>query len=190
MKTLILNGSPRKNGDTVSLIREVTKRLTGEFRTVDAYYCDISPCVDCRYCREHSGCAIDDEMQQLYDYIRECDNIIIASPVYFSELTGKLLDLGSRLQTYYCAASFRKERPIKKQKKGAVILVGGGDGHMDKAYGTSCTLLRLMNCTEIHPLVSSHDTDRMPAAEDRDAVLGTESIVSFLENHAEQRTDR
>ena len=94
MKTLIMNGSPRKNGDTVSLIRKVTEKLTGEFRIIDAYYCSISPCVDCRYCREHSGCSIEDEMQQIYDYIRECDNIIIASPVYYSELTGKLLELG------------------------------------------------------------------------------------------------
>ena len=181
MKTLILNGSPRKNGDTVSLIREVTQKLPGECRTVDAYYCDISPCVDCRYCREHSRrCAIEDEMQQVYDCIQECDNIIIASPVYFSELTGKLLDLGSRLQVYYCAAAFRNEKPVMKPKRGAVILVGGGDGRMDKAYGTACTLLHLMNCQSIHELVCSHDTDKTPAIEDRNAVLGTESIVRFF----------
>lgn len=180
MKTLIMNGSPRKNGDTVSLIRKVTEKLTGEFRIIDAYYCSISPCVDCRYCREHSGCSIEDEMQQIYDYIRECDNIIIASPVYYSELTGKLLDLGSRLQTYYCAAAFRKEEPAIKPKKGAVILVGGGDGRMEKAYETACTLLRLMNCHVIHPPVCSHNTDQVPAADDGNAILGTESIIEFF----------
>ena len=62
MKTLILNGSPRANGDTVSLIKELTKKLPGEYKIVDAYQCDVSPCVDCRYCWEHSGCAIADEM--------------------------------------------------------------------------------------------------------------------------------
>ena len=93
MKTLILNGSPRANGDTVSLIKELTKKLPGEYKIVDAYHCDVSPCVDCRYCWEHPGCAIADEMQEIYAYIQECDNILIASPVYFSELTGKLLDL-------------------------------------------------------------------------------------------------
>ncbi len=182
MKTLILNGSPRKNGDTAALIGKITEKLTGECKIIDAYTCAVSPCVDCRYCWEHSGCAINDEMQRVYDYIRECDNIIIASPVYFSELTGKLLDLGSRLQTFYCAAAFRKETPIVRPKKGAVILVGGGDGHMDRAYGTACVLLRQMNCRLIHPPVCSRNTNTLPAAEDRNAILGTESIVRFFED--------
>lgn len=180
MKTLVLNGSPRKNGDTASLIRKVTEKITGEYRIINAYSCNISPCIDCRYCREHPGCAIEDEMQEVYEYIRECDNILIASPVYFSELTGKLLDLGSRLQTYYCSVAFRKEKPIPKEKKGAVILVGGGDGRMDKAYSTACILLRHMNCRTIHEPVSSHHTNDLPAAEDRNAIQGTESIIRFF----------
>ena len=36
MKTLIINGSPRKNGDTVSLINVLTEHLTGEYKIVDA----------------------------------------------------------------------------------------------------------------------------------------------------------
>jgi multimeric flavodoxin WrbA len=180
MKTLILNGSPRENGDTVSLLRKVTEKLPGEYKIVNAYRCGISPCIDCRYCWTHSGCAIMDEMQEVYDFIRECDNILIASPVYFSELTGKLLDVGSRLQVYYCAAAFRKEKLIEKEKKGAVILVGGGDGRMDHAYSTACVLLRQMNCRTIHELVSSHHTNEIPAAEDAKAIQGTESIVQFF----------
>lgn len=125
MKTLILNGSPRINGDTESLI---------------------------------------------------------ASPIYFSELTGKLLDVGSRLQTYFCAGFFRKENPIPKSKKGAVILVGGGDGHMDKAYGTACTLLHHMNCCDIHESVFSHNTNIRPAVNDKQALLGVRSIIDFFKN--------
>ena len=181
MKTLILNGSPRENGDTASLIKEVIRKLPGEYKTVDAYRSSISPCVDCRYCWEHDGCAIHDEMQEVYEYIQECDNILIASPVYFSELTGKLLDLGSRLQAYYCASFFRKEKPILKEKKGAVILVGGGDCHMDKAYSTACILLHHMNCQTIHEPVCSHNTNKTPAADDIHAIQGTDSIVRFFE---------
>lgn len=180
MKTLILNGSPRENGDTASLIKTATEKMDGEYKLIHAYRCNISPCVDCRYCWDHAGCAIGDEMQEVYEYIRECDNILIASPVYFSELTGRLLDLGSRLQTYYCSAAFRKEKPIPKEKKGAVVLVGGGDGHLDKAYSTACILLRQMNCRTIHELVSSHHTNEIPAAEDQNAIRGIKSIVSFF----------
>ncbi|MFW6002597.1 MAG: flavodoxin family protein [archaeon] len=84
MKTLIFNGSPRKNGDTMVLINEVINNLEGEYKIVDAYDCNIGACVDCRYCWENAGCCIEDEMQEVYKYIMECDNILIASPLYFS----------------------------------------------------------------------------------------------------------
>ena len=180
MKTLIINGSPRPNGDTVSLIRRLEEGLAGEYMVVDAYRCNISPCVDCRYCKEHSGCAIQDGMQEVYDYIQTCGNVVIASPMYFSEVTGKVLDVCSRLQTYFSARFFRGETPIAKEKRGAVILVGGGDGAPDKAHSTARTLLHQMNCRDIHPMVCSHDTDHRPAIEDAQALAGVESIVRFF----------
>ena len=70
-------------------------------------------------------------MQDIYKYIQVCENILIVSPLYFSELAGKLLDVGSRPQTYFCDRFFRNEEPVVKSKKGAVILVGGGDFHID-----------------------------------------------------------
>lgn len=107
MKTLVINGSPRPNGDTASLIRRLTEGLAGEYKEVAAYRCQISPCIDCRFCKDHSGCAIQDEMQEIYSYIQECDSIVIASPIYFSEVTGRVLDVGIRLQTYFCARFYR-----------------------------------------------------------------------------------
>ena len=180
MKTLIFNGSPRRNGDTASLIETITEKIAGEYKIVEAYRCSISPCVDCRHCWKNSGCAIDDEMQEIYPYIQKCDNILIASPVYFSELTGKLLDVGSRLQTYYCARAFRKEEPVPKPKKGAVILVGGGDGSIDTAYKTARILLRHMNCQSIHEAVYSHNTNEKPATEDKKVLAGIDSILHFF----------
>lgn len=182
MKTMILNGSPRIMGDTTQLIKNITANIAGEYRIVDAYRCNISPCVDCRYCWEKQGCTINDEMQEVYEYIQNCDNILIASPIYFSELTGKLLDIGSRLQTYFCARYFRKEEPVIKSKKGAVILVGGGDGNANKAYDTACTLLHHMNCYNIHKVVYSHNTNERPAIEDETALVGINSILEFLNN--------
>ena len=90
MKTLIINGSPRPKGDTASLVRRLAEHLRGEVKIVDAYRCNISPCVDCRYCWQNEGCAISDGMQELYAYLESCDNAVIASPVYFSELRAKL----------------------------------------------------------------------------------------------------
>lgn len=180
MKTLIINGSPRVNGDTAGLLGILKERLAGEYWVLDAYRRDISPCVDCRYCKARSGCAIQDGMREVYDYIQKCDNVVIASPIYFSEITGRVLDVGSRLQTYFCAKFFRGEKPVEKEKRGAVILAGGGDGAPDKAYETARTLLKLMNCREIHNMVCSHATDKQPAVKDTQAVEGVKHIAAFL----------
>ena len=182
MRALIINGSPRVGGDTESLIHIIRGSLPGECKILNAYRCNISPCVDCRYCWENQGCAIQDEMQEIYDYIQVCDNILIASPIYFSELTGKLLDVGSRLQTYFCARFFRNEEAISKPKRGAVLLVGGGDGRMDKAYETACTLLHHMHCYDIHEAVYSHNTNERPAIKDERALIGVQSIARFFIN--------
>ena len=179
-KTLIFNASPRVKGDTVSLIDIITKKLEGEYIVVNAYRSSIAPCIDCRYCYDKEGCAINDDMQQIYTYIQECDNIIIASPIYFSQLTGRLLDVASRLQTYFCARHFRNEEPIQKPKKGGVVLVGGGDGHFDSAHSTSLTLMHHMNCHDVFELVSCHSTNARPAIEDPDIAGKIEKMVEFL----------
>jgi len=179
-KTLIINGSPRVQGDTVGLLSHLLPKINGEYKIVNAYESGISPCVDCRYCQTHKGCSIQDEMQEVYTYLEDCDTVIIASPIYFSELTGKLLDFASRLQTYFSARFFRKEIPILKPKKGAVLLVGGGDGNPMKAYETACTLLHHMNCYDIHPLVVSHSTNERPAIEDEKALQGIKDVEVFL----------
>lgn len=180
MKTLILNGSPRPHGDTASLLSRLTAQLPGEIEVIDAYRCGIAPCVDCRHCWTHLGCCVQDGMQAVYRAIEEADAIVIASPVYFSELTGKLLDLCSRLQMYYCARAFQGQRLITRPKKGAVILVGGGDGAPDRAHETARMLLRQMNCTSIHPLVVSHNTNHAPASEDAQTLAGVDSVARFL----------
>lgn len=180
MKTLILNGSPRKEGDTVRLINKIIENLNGEYKIINAYDCGIQPCIDCRYCWKNTGCCVNDGMQEIYEYIQECDNVLIASPIYFSELTGSLLNIGSRLQTYFCASFFRKEKPILKNKKGAVILVGGGDGNIDKAYSTACCLLHHMNTFDILPAVYSHNTNNRPALEDESALRGVNGIIRFF----------
>ena len=180
MRTLIFNGSPRVKGDTAQLLERLKAQLPGRVTVVDAYRCGLSPCVDCRYCWTHTGCAIDDGMKALYREIEEADCIVIASPVYFSELTGQLLNVLSRLQMYYCARAFQGRTFITREKRGAVILVGGGDGAPDRAEATARMLLRQMNCTRVHPLVGSFGTNNAPAIDDQQALAGVDSIARFL----------
>ncbi len=180
MKTLILHGSPRKKGDTAALLQILTAELDGEFRIVDTYRADIAPCLDCRFCRSHAGCAIDDDMTALYRYIEDCDNIVLASPMYFNELTGRMLDICSRLQMYFSAAHFRHAPIPIRPKRGGVILTGGGMGNPEKPYDTAVNLLHHMGAKEIFPLVCSFGTDAVPAAMDDDAAAAVRQLAAFL----------
>lgn len=67
-----------------------------------------------------------------------------------------------------------------KSKKGAVILVGGGDGYIDTAYSTACTLLHHMNCYNIHDVVYSHNTNEIPAIDNKNVLLGLNNILDYF----------
>ena len=73
MRTLIFNGSARKNGDTQSLIEELTRQLEGEVRIINAHDCNVRACIDCRRCWEKPECSIQDDWQQIDPYqLRQC----------------------------------------------------------------------------------------------------------------------
>ncbi len=183
MKTLIFNGSPRKNGDTVSLINKLIESLDGEYTVVNTYYSDISRCVDCRYCWSDTGCSINDDMTEIYDYLTDCDNVVFATPIYFSQPTGKLLDICSRFQKYYAEKQFQEKTPKIKSKKGAVILVGGGDGKPDSAYETLKGIMRHINVTDIFKSVGSFNTNILSAKNDKIILREINELADFLNKH-------
>lgn len=131
-------------------------------------------------CRNQPGCSIEDDMQDIYRYLELCDNVVIASPLYFMELTGSLLSAASRLQTYFSAQYFRNEAPLLSRKKGAVLLTGGGNRDCGNAYKTSVRLLKSMNVQEIFPVVYASQTDQLPAKDNREALKGVRCAAEFL----------
>lgn len=170
MKTLIINGSPRKNGDTAALIDELTKHLAGEIRVISCHD-NISPCIDCRCCWTHAGCAVKDGMQEIYEYLIDCDNVVLASPIWFSSLSGPVLNLTSRFQTYFSAKRFRNEAVYRKPKKGLILLVGGHAGTEIHPLETARMILRTAGCVkEDIASVVSMNTDEVPAKEDFSAL--------------------
>ena len=180
MKTLILNGSPRKNGDTAFLQQEFLAHLKGEYRMIHAYDGTIRPCIDCRYCWKNPGCSIQDGMQELYEQIQEADNILIASPIFFSEISGPLLSVTSRLQTYFCGRVFRKEKPVPKAKKGGILLIQGGDRPMDKGLDTVRELLAEMNAGMMGKPVCYKNSDRYPPDKHPELLEDVRQLARFF----------
>jgi multimeric flavodoxin WrbA len=179
IKTLIISGSPRKKGDSMTLINEMIY-LNGEVKIIETYYDNISPCLDCRYCWENEGCSIDDEMQEIYKLLDEVDNIILASPLYFSELSGELLSFASRLQTFFVARCIRKEVDFElKEKNGVLILTGGGDGSPDDAIRRANIIFRHINVKPIGKVLSLN-TNKKSANQDAQALNRVKELALNL----------
>ncbi|MBQ6823053.1 MAG: flavodoxin family protein [Clostridia bacterium] len=171
MKTLIINGSPRKDGDTAALIRAYKDGLLGEAAELSAFDLKIAPCTDCRACRTLHRCVQRDAMEEVEAALAECDRVLIASPVWMGSLPAPLLALGSRLQWRWYA---RESLP---PKKGAILLAAGGSGDVSGARRSAELMLRLMGVKGRIPFAGSLATDTLPAAEDETALTAAKAIA-------------
>ena len=100
MKVLILNGSPRKNGNTTILLDEACKVFENEgveYKIIDVGQKNIRGCAGCGYCSTHDECAIKDEVNDAAKYFKDADGILVASPVYYASPNGTLISFLDRL---------------------------------------------------------------------------------------------
>jgi multimeric flavodoxin WrbA len=179
MRTLIINGSPRPNGDITSLLGVAKQELTGEIVEISAYRNKISPCVDCRACHKKIGCQIIDDMQIILD--NNFDNVIIASPVHMGTLTPPMLSILSRFQANYVAKRFLNSPIEPHPKKAVIILVGGGDGEPHEALRQSKFLARSLGGTFTDKtIITSLKTDFTAAIEDAVAVHNLKEAIRKL----------
>ena len=116
MKTLILNGSPRKNGDTAQLLELAKAQLQGTYHVVSAYTADIHPCIDCRHCQKQFGCIFADEMEAVYTYLKDCDRILLASP--FFRINRFAVKCNQSLATLFLRTIFQKRTDSAAYSKG------------------------------------------------------------------------
>lgn len=123
----IYNGSPRKNGNTSSLIEFFIQGLDrSKFlaKTTFLYDKKINPCTDCRICKTGNlVCKVRDDMQEVYNSIDGCDIMIIGTPIYWFGPTAKMKLLLDRLRPYYA-----NKRLVGKK---AILILPSGVGEKD-----------------------------------------------------------
>ena len=179
MKTLIINGSPRRGGNTAALVAELKAHLAGEVVEISAFYSGIAPCVDCRGCWKTAECVVKDGMQTIYD--DDFDNVVVASPVYYGTLPGQVLNLMSRLQPWHAAVFFLNKPLDQRPKKSAAILTAGGKGNQARSMHHLRAMFRMLNARgfEDH-LACSPNTDTIPADRDEAAKAQVRAIAQWL----------
>jgi multimeric flavodoxin WrbA len=140
VKIIAFNGSPRPGGNTEILLTEALKPLRESGHVVTVFKLngmDIKPCQDCGGCTTTGVCIQKDNMQKVFDAIREADRIILASPIFFFGLSAQTKAMIDRCQAFWCEKYLlKKEIPAGPYgRKGLLLLVGG----MKKETGKECS---------------------------------------------------
>jgi len=112
-KVLILEGSPRMNGNSAILAKQVAagaKDAGAEVETIYLHYMNIHPCSACEGCQgaKELDCVIDDDMKTLYPKVRRADAILFASPIYFFTMSAQTKLFIDRCYALGC--TIQKER--------------------------------------------------------------------------------
>ena len=100
MKVLILNGSPRVNGNTAVAVEEMRKIFEGEgieAEIVQVGNKEVRGCIACGKCGETGKCVFDDVVNELAPKFEEADGLVLASPVYYASANATLIAVLDRL---------------------------------------------------------------------------------------------
>ena len=100
MKVLMINGSPRVNGNTSIALKEMEKIFAEEgveSETIQIGNKDIRGCIDCGTCAAKGSCVFDDPVNEIAPKFREADGLVVASPVYYASANGTLISFLDRL---------------------------------------------------------------------------------------------
>lgn len=106
MKVLMINGSPNGNGCTktaLSIVADTLKKEGVESEIITVGNKAIRGCIGCRKCFEIGKCVFDDCVNEIAPKFKECDGIVIGSPVYYASANGTLISFLDRL-FYSCFA--------------------------------------------------------------------------------------
>lgn len=179
MKVLLINGSPRKEGNTYLALREMEKIFEQEQVESEIIHIGNKPirgCIACRVCAQKGKCVFDDCVNEIAPKFQEADGIIIGSPMYYASANGTLVSFLDRL---FFSTPFDKT-----MKVGASVVVarrGGLSSTFDELnkYFTICGM----------PIASGqywnsvHGREIGEAAEDEEGLQGMRTLarnMSFL----------
>lgn len=138
MKVLMINGSPRVQGNTARFLEEMRKIFEAsgvETEIVQVGNKAIRGCVACGYCARNGKCAFDDEVNETVAKFEQADGLVVASPVYYASANGTLISFLDRL--------FYSSRFDKTMKVGASVAIARRSGttatydELNKYFGIS-----------------------------------------------------
>ena len=100
MKVLLINGSPKPNGNTAIALQEMVKVFEKEQIETEIIHIgnkDIRGCIACGTCSQRGKCVFDDLVNEYASKLEECDGVVVGSPVYYASANSTLTAFLDRL---------------------------------------------------------------------------------------------
>ncbi|MBR2048709.1 MAG: flavodoxin family protein [Oscillospiraceae bacterium] len=146
MKVLLINGSPRVNGNTALALKQMAEVFQEQGIEAELFHAGKEPirgCVACGSCYKTGRCIFDDLVNELATKFEAADGLVVGSPVYYASANGTLVALLDRL--------FYSTHFSKQMKVGASVAVA-------RRGGCSATFDQLNKYFTISgmPVASSH----------------------------------
>ncbi len=187
MKIVALLGSPRLNGNSALLagcFLETAKHLGAETQTFALNALNYRGCQACMSCKKNSElCILRDDLSEVLQAVREADVIVLASPVYFGDVTGQMKLFIDR--TYcYLVPDFHTNPQRSRLLPGKTFVFVQTQGLADETvfadvYPRYSEMMRYVGLEESHLL-------RACGVSLRNEVLSREDIVKQAEDLAVQ----
>lgn len=134
-KIIILNGSPRKSGNTAALTAAFTKGAEEAGNTVTEFFLGSMNIHSCKGCfgggkNCDSPCVQKDDMDKIYPVYKEADIVVLASPLYYWTISGQLKSAFDRLfAVAECDPDYRNPK-----KNSVLIMAAEGYGFEESEY--------------------------------------------------------
>jgi multimeric flavodoxin WrbA/protein-tyrosine-phosphatase len=188
MLILGLQGSPRKRGNTnflLSTFLQAAEQRGAVAQSVQVAERHILPCKEYVVCEKKGYCPIDDDMaSEIYGLLRRAEIVVLASPIFFYNMTAQLKALVDRCQTFW-ARKYRLKLsdPLKQTRRGVLLGVGATRGKnlfegmqltakyffdaIDARYGTNLLYRGIESAKDL----ASHPTVRQEVEQAVEALL-------------------
>ena len=133
MLILGLQGSPRKNGNTsflLSTFMTAAEKFGARTHVIDVTRKEIIPCKEYTVCEKKGYCPIEDDVKdEIYPLLREAELVVVATPIFFYNMTSQLKAVVDRCQMFWARKyKLKLKDPGTNMRRGFLLAVGATRG--------------------------------------------------------------
>jgi len=127
MKVVTILGSPRKDGNSAILTQEIidiAKKSNNNIQSFHLNKLNYKGCQACMSCKTKTDyCVINDDLKEVLEAIRDCDALVLASPIYFADITAQMKGLIDRTYSYLVPDFLNKPEPTRLKTGKTLIFI-------------------------------------------------------------------